>query len=87
VLSLLGETALKVGDLKKAQQMYRALLLQKLDDGGPIKKALVFVRLRFHWPASWAVAQSTRSGAPRACSRRWVERRSPCAPPVSPRAR
>ena len=25
--------------------MYRALLLQKLDDAGPIKKALVFVRL------------------------------------------
>ncbi|HEX6272305.1 MAG TPA: hypothetical protein VFZ53_04675 [Polyangiaceae bacterium] len=45
VLSLLGETALKVGDLKKAQQMYRALLLQKLDEGGPIKKAIVFVRL------------------------------------------
>jgi tetratricopeptide (TPR) repeat protein len=45
VLSLLGEVALKVGDLKKAQQMYRALLLQKLDEGGPIKKALVFVRL------------------------------------------
>jgi tetratricopeptide (TPR) repeat protein len=45
VLSLLGEVALKVGDLKKAQQMYRALLLQKLEDSGPIKKALVFVRL------------------------------------------
>ena len=45
VLSLLGEVALKVGDLKKAQQMYRALLLQKLDEGGPIKKAVVFVRL------------------------------------------
>jgi len=45
VLSLLGEVALKVGDLKKAQQMYRALLLQKLDEGGPIKKAIVFVRL------------------------------------------
>jgi tetratricopeptide (TPR) repeat protein len=45
VLALLGEVALNVGDLKKAQQMYRALLLQKLDDAGPIKKALVFVRL------------------------------------------
>jgi Tfp pilus assembly protein PilF len=45
VLSLLGEVAMKVGDLKKAQQMYRALLLQKLDEGGPIKKAVVFVRL------------------------------------------
>jgi tetratricopeptide (TPR) repeat protein len=45
VLALLGEVALNVGDLKKAQQMYRALLLQKLDDAGPIKKGLVFVRL------------------------------------------
>jgi tetratricopeptide (TPR) repeat protein len=45
VLSLLGETALRLGDLKKAQQMYRALLLQKLDEGGPIRKAIVFVRL------------------------------------------
>jgi golgin subfamily B member 1 len=45
VLSLLGQVALDVGDLKKAQQMYRALLLQKLDDNGPIAKALVFVRL------------------------------------------
>jgi tetratricopeptide (TPR) repeat protein len=45
VLALLGEVALNVGDLKKAQQMYRALLLQKLEDSGPIKKAMVFVRL------------------------------------------
>jgi tetratricopeptide (TPR) repeat protein len=45
VLALLGEVALNVGDLKKAQQMYRALLLQKLEDAGPIKKAMVFVRL------------------------------------------
>jgi tetratricopeptide (TPR) repeat protein len=45
VLALLGEVALNVGDLKKAQQMYRALLLQKLDEGGPIRKGLVFVRL------------------------------------------
>jgi Tfp pilus assembly protein PilF len=45
VLSALGEVAIQVGDFKKAQQMYRALLLQKLDDNGPIKKALVFVRL------------------------------------------
>jgi tetratricopeptide (TPR) repeat protein len=45
VLALLGEVALNVGDLKKAQQMYRALLLQKLDDAGPIKKGMVFVRL------------------------------------------
>ena len=45
VLASLGEVALNVGDVKKAQQMYRALLLQKLDDAGPIKKATVFVRL------------------------------------------
>jgi tetratricopeptide (TPR) repeat protein len=45
VLSALGDVAIQVGDFKKAQQMYRALLLQKLDDNGPIKKALVFVRL------------------------------------------
>jgi tetratricopeptide (TPR) repeat protein len=45
VLSLLGETALDLGDLKKAQQMYRALLLQKLDEGGPVQKGMVFVRL------------------------------------------
>ncbi|HEY3493160.1 MAG TPA: tetratricopeptide repeat protein, partial [Polyangiaceae bacterium] len=45
VLAQLGQVALDVGDLKKAQQMYRALLLQKLDDAGPIQKALVFVRL------------------------------------------
>jgi golgin subfamily B member 1 len=45
VLSALGEVAIQIGDFKKAQQMYRALLLQKLDDNGPIKKALVFVRL------------------------------------------
>jgi tetratricopeptide (TPR) repeat protein len=45
VLSALGEVAIKVGDFKKAQQMYRALLLQKLDENAPIKKALVFVRL------------------------------------------
>ncbi len=32
-------------DYKKAQQMYRALLLQKLDESGPIKKAMVFSRL------------------------------------------
>jgi tetratricopeptide (TPR) repeat protein len=45
VLAALGEVAIQVGDMKKAQQMYRALLLQKLDENGPIKKALVFVRL------------------------------------------
>lgn len=45
VLTLLGDVALKARDFKKAQQMYRALLLQKLDDGGPIKKSFVFLRL------------------------------------------
>jgi tetratricopeptide (TPR) repeat protein len=45
VLSSLGEVALQVADYKKAQQMYRALLLQKLDESGPIKKAMVFLRL------------------------------------------
>ncbi len=45
VLAALGNVAIQVGDFKKAQQMYRALLLQKLDESGPIKKALVFVRL------------------------------------------
>ncbi len=46
VLTLLGDVALQVGDHKKAQQMYRALLLQKLDDAsGPIKKSMVFFRL------------------------------------------
>ncbi|HEX2871348.1 MAG TPA: tetratricopeptide repeat protein [Polyangiaceae bacterium] len=46
VLTLLGEVAMRVGDHKKAQQMYRALLLQKLDDAtGPIKKSMVFFRL------------------------------------------
>jgi tetratricopeptide (TPR) repeat protein len=46
VLTLLGDVAMQVGDHKKAQQMYRALLLQKLDDAnGPIKKSMVFFRL------------------------------------------
>ena len=46
VLTLLGDVAMQVGDHKKAQQMYRALLLQKLDDvNGPIKKSMVFFRL------------------------------------------
>jgi golgin subfamily B member 1 len=46
VLTLLGSVAMQVGDHKKAQQMYRALLLQKLDDAnGPIKKSMVFFRL------------------------------------------
>lgn len=45
VLTLLGDVAFRVQDFKKAQQMYRALLLQKLDDAGPIQKSLVFFRL------------------------------------------
>jgi tetratricopeptide (TPR) repeat protein len=45
VLKRLGEVAIDVGDMKKAQQMFRALLLQKLDDSSPITKAEVFMRL------------------------------------------
>jgi len=45
VLTLLGDVAIKAKDYKKAQQMYRALLLQKLDAGAPITKSQVFLRL------------------------------------------
>jgi len=45
VLVLLGQVALDTGDYKKAQQMFRALLLQKLDESGPLKKSEVFLRL------------------------------------------
>jgi tetratricopeptide (TPR) repeat protein len=45
VLRQLGEVALQAGDLKKAQQMFRALLLQRLDGNSPITKAEVFCRL------------------------------------------
>lgn len=45
VLTLLGSVAMKVEDYKKAQQMYRALLLQRLDQAGPIKKSEVFFHL------------------------------------------
>ncbi|MEB2314045.1 MAG: tetratricopeptide repeat protein [Sorangiineae bacterium] len=45
VLKRLGEIALDTGDLKKAQQMFRALLLQKLDDSSVITKAEVFMNL------------------------------------------
>jgi tetratricopeptide (TPR) repeat protein len=45
VLTLLGQVALDLADYKKAQQMFRALLLQKLDESGPIKKSEVFLRL------------------------------------------
>ena len=45
VLKQLGSVSLETGDLKKAQQMFRALLLQKLDDDSPITKAEVFMNL------------------------------------------
>ncbi len=45
VLKRLGEVALEVGDMKKAQQMFRALLLQRLDAKSPITKAEVFMNL------------------------------------------
>jgi golgin subfamily B member 1 len=45
VLTKLGDVAIQVGDMKKAQQMFRALLLQKLDASSPITKAQVFLRL------------------------------------------
>lgn len=45
VLAQLGDTALSVKDMKKAQQMFRALLLQRLDESSPISKAQVFCRL------------------------------------------
>jgi len=44
VLMLLGQVAMDVGDYKKAQQMFRALLLQKLDES-VLKKSEVFLRL------------------------------------------
>ena len=45
VLATLGDVALVVGDLQRAQKMYRALLLQKLDESAPISKAQVFAKL------------------------------------------
>lgn len=45
VLKRLGEVALDAGDYKKAQQMFRALLLQKLEGDVPITKAEVFYYL------------------------------------------
>ncbi|HEY4103998.1 MAG TPA: tetratricopeptide repeat protein, partial [Polyangiaceae bacterium] len=44
VLMLLGQVAMDIGDYKKAQQMFRALLLQKLDEK-VLKKSEVFLRL------------------------------------------
>src|SRR5690606_20503227 len=45
VLKQLGEVALEMGDLKKAQQMFLALRLQKLEGDSPISKGEVLVRL------------------------------------------
>jgi tetratricopeptide (TPR) repeat protein len=45
VLKELGELAFELDDLKKSQQMYRALLLQRLDGSSPISKAEVFFAL------------------------------------------
>ena len=45
VLKELGDVSMQVNDLKKAQQMFRALLLQKLEDNGPVTKAQVFQSL------------------------------------------
>ena len=45
VLKKFGELALELQDLKKAQQMFRALLLQRLDQNSPISKAQVFMSL------------------------------------------
>lgn len=45
VLKALGQLSLELNDLARAQQMYRALLLQKLDAGSPITKGQVFYAL------------------------------------------
>jgi tetratricopeptide (TPR) repeat protein len=45
ILKELGELAFELDDLKKAQQMYRALLLQRLEGTSPITKAEVFYAL------------------------------------------
>ena len=45
VLAKLGTVALEANDLRKAQQMFRALLLQRLDASSPITKAEVFMNL------------------------------------------
>jgi tetratricopeptide (TPR) repeat protein len=45
VLKELGEVSVQLADYKKAQQMFRALLLQKLDKDSPITKAEVFMHL------------------------------------------
>lgn len=56
VLKSLGDAALTIGDLPRAQRMFRALLLQKLDEGGYISKREVLMRLaRAHEMAGDAV--------------------------------
>ncbi|HSC88266.1 MAG TPA: tetratricopeptide repeat protein, partial [Polyangiaceae bacterium] len=45
VLKQLGELALETGDHKKAMQMFRALLLQKVEESNVITKAEVFFRV------------------------------------------
>ncbi len=45
VLHALGQLSLEIDDLKRAQQMFRALLLQKLDKNSPITKAEIFYYL------------------------------------------
>ena len=45
ILKQLGEVSLETGDLKKAQQMFRALLIQRLTPEAPITKAEAFFRL------------------------------------------
>lgn len=45
ILKQLGELAMEVEDWKKAMQMFRALLLQRLDESPVITKAEVFFRL------------------------------------------
>jgi tetratricopeptide (TPR) repeat protein len=45
VLKALGELTLEAGDYKRAQQMFRALLLQKLDNSSAISKGQVYYYL------------------------------------------
>jgi tetratricopeptide (TPR) repeat protein len=45
VLALLGDVALRVKDYKKAQHMYRSLVVQRLDERSPISKSMVYLRL------------------------------------------
>lgn len=45
VLKGLGELTIETGDFKRAQQMFRALLLQKLDAASPITKGEVYYYL------------------------------------------